>query len=125
MTHPADLDTLAGVVDRELRHLPVPRAPDTLLPRVLAAVERWSRRPWYARAWLTWPVGAQVASLIPLMLLVAGSVMLIPILRSAADGASIFAPGVTNDVAEAARRAIATTHAARVLWRTLIEPFVA
>jgi hypothetical protein len=126
MMHPADLDTLAGVVDRELRHLPVPRAPDTLLPRVLAAVERWSRRPWYARAWFTWPVGAQVASVIPLILLLAGSIVLIPILRSAADGgASIFAPEVTNDVADAARRAMATMNAARVLWRTLIEPFVA
>jgi hypothetical protein len=126
MMHPADLETLAAVVDRELRHLPVPRAPDTLLPRVLAAVDRWSRRPWYARAWFTWPVAAQVASVIPLILLVAGSVMLIPILRSAADGGtSIFAPGMTNDVADAARHAVATMHAARVLWRTLVEPFVA
>jgi hypothetical protein len=126
MMHPVDLETLAGVVDRELRHLPLPRAPDTLLPRVLAAVERWSRRPWYARAWFTWPAGAQVASVIAVILLAAGSVMVIPILRNAAEsGTSMFAPGMTNGVADAVRRTVATMNAARVLWRALIEPFVA
>ena len=51
--------TWTTLVDRELRQLPSPRAPHTLLPRVLAAVEQWTRRPWYARAWFTWPLGGR------------------------------------------------------------------
>ena len=41
---------------RELRRLPPPHAPATLLPRVITAVHAWSERRWYARAWLTWPL---------------------------------------------------------------------
>ena len=40
---------------RELQMLPTPRAPGTLLPRVMAAVQAWALRPWYQRAWFTWP----------------------------------------------------------------------
>ena len=58
-------------VDRALADLPALTAPGTLLPRVLAAVQAWAGRPWYQRAWLTWPVGLQVASAALLLLLVA------------------------------------------------------
>ena len=120
---PADLETL---VDRELRQLPVPRAPLTLLPRVLAAVQQWSRRPWYARAWLTWPLGWQVVSMAALILLVVGSVMLLPSARAAAGGAaSPVAARVMSDVAGILQRAELTVNAVRVLWRALVEPLVA
>ena len=121
--HPADLETL---VDRELRQLPVLRAPHTLLPRVLAAVQQWSRRPWYARAWLTWPLGWQVVSMAALILLVVGSVMLLPSARAAAGGAaSPVAARVMSDVAGILQRAELTVNAVRVLWRALVEPLVA
>src|SRR6478752_931002 len=58
-----DEDDLEALASRELRRLPLPRAPQTLLPRVLAAVDAWARRPWYMRAWFTWPLGWQGASL--------------------------------------------------------------
>lgn len=90
-------------VDRELRRLPAPRAPHTLLPRVLAAVEAWVNRPWYTRAWFTWPLGWQVASVALLALAVAGVWMLPP----------------------APPSVVVTTNAGRVLWRTIIEPFLA
>ena len=89
-------------VDRELRRLPLPRAPHTLLPRVLAAVEAWVNRPWYTRAWFTWPVGWQVASVALLALVVAGVWMLPP----------------------APPSVVVTTNAGRVLWRTMVEPFL-
>ena len=89
-------------VDRELRRLPMPRAPHTLLPRVLAAVEAWVNRPWYTRAWFTWPVGWQVASIALLALVVAGVWMLPP----------------------APPSVVVTTNAGRVLWRTMVEPFL-
>lgn len=90
-------------VDRELRRLPAPRAPHTLLPRVLAAVEAWVNRPWYTRAWFTWPLGWQVASVALLVLAVVGVWMLPP----------------------APTSVVVTTNAGRVLWRTMVEPFLA
>jgi hypothetical protein len=96
---PSDLER---TVDRELRRLPSPRAPHTLLPRVLAAVDAWSRRPWYTRAWFTWPLAWQVASIAAVALLVYGVWMLPP------------APSAVTT----------TTSAGRVVWRTLIEPFL-
>lgn len=90
-------------VDRELRRLPAPRAPHTLLPRVLAAVEAWVNRPWYTRAWFTWPLGWQVASVALLALAFAGLWMLPP----------------------APPSVVVTTNAGRVLWRTIVEPFLA
>ena len=53
---------LERLVDRELKRLPTPRAPRTLLPRVMTAVAEPRMVPWYSRPWLTWPRGLQVLS---------------------------------------------------------------
>jgi hypothetical protein len=116
--HPVDLEHL---VDRELRQLPAPRAPHTLLPRVLAAVQRWSRRPWYARAWFTWPLAGQIASAVALILIVVGSAML---MASAETAVGHTMARFISGVAPLAQRVEATMNAARVLWRALIEPLV-
>jgi hypothetical protein len=99
-----DNDELEALVGRELRRLPLPRAPQTLLPRVMAAVEVWARRPWYTRAWFAWPAGWRAVSLVPLALLVyaAWSWSLPP------------APPTL----------VAATDASRVVWSALIEPFL-
>src|SRR3954467_4135575 len=93
---------LESRVDRDLRRLPLPQAPRTLLPRVLAAVDAWSRRPWYTRAWFTWPLGWQIASIVAAAAL-AYRAWALP--RAP--------PAVTM-----------TTSAGRVVWRALIEPFL-
>lgn len=56
---------LEGQVDRELKALPQPEAPSTLVPAVMRAVALAATRetPWYSRAWLLWPRTAQAASL--------------------------------------------------------------
>ena len=92
-------------VNRELRRLPLPHAPHTLLPRVMAAVDAWARRPWYTRAWFTWPLAWQVAS-VALVALAAYGFWALP---SAAP--------VPSSV-------VTTTSGARIVWRTLIEPFL-
>lgn len=96
---PADLEE---TVHRELRQLPLPRAPETLLPRVLAAVEAWSHRPWYSRAWFTWPLGWQIASAAAAALVIYGLWAL---------------PPAPPEVA-------AATSATRVVWRTLVQPLL-
>ena len=58
---PAD-DDLETLIAGELRQLPAPRAPQGLLPRVMAAVGQSLDRPWYARSWFTWPLPWRVAS---------------------------------------------------------------
>jgi hypothetical protein len=57
-------------VSRALNQLPLLRAPETLLPRVMAAVQAWAGRPWYERAWFTWPIGWQFATFALLVLMV-------------------------------------------------------
>ena len=104
----------------------MPRAPHTLLPRVMAAVQAWTLRPWYERAWFTWPLAWQIVSMAVPILIVVGGAMLLPNAQAAArDAASRFGSGAIGDVAAMARRAEATTHAARILWHALLEPFVA
>lgn len=95
-------DELERRVHDELRRLPAPFAPETLIPRVLAAVDAWARRPWYARAWFTWPVGWQAASIVLVALGIYATWNLPPLPASV----------------------VATTNAGGVIWRTLIEPLL-
>lgn len=54
-------DDLERLVHRALAGLPSPRAPRSLRPRVLAAIEPV---PIVGRPWFTWPWAAQVASIV-------------------------------------------------------------
>jgi hypothetical protein len=117
---PVDLERL---IDRELRALPPPRAPRSLLPRVMAAVGDRAQRPWYTRAWLQWPVGWQLASAFVLIGVVATGSVLLPQLRDAVM-ALTFVANVRGDVAESAREVEVATTAVRVVWRTLLAPVV-
>ena len=114
-------DDLERLAHRELRRLPLPRAPHTLLARVMAAVQASPARPWYTRAWFTWPVGWQVVSIATLVLVVAGAVVLGPHVQAVASGAiaavRLFAGGVAD-----AAPVETTANSARILWRTLLEP---
>lgn len=120
---PADLEEL---VDKDLRQLSMPRAPHTLLPRVMTAVQAWASRPWYARAWFTWPLGWQAALIAALILLAGGTAVLLPGAWAAAgEGISALTGGVVSDVASIARRIEVMANTAQVVWRVLLEPFVA
>jgi hypothetical protein len=52
---------LTAWLQRELRQLPELRAPATLIPRVLQAIEMRARQ-WWRRPWLAWPLSAQLLS---------------------------------------------------------------
>ena len=119
---PADLER---IVASELRRLPAPRAPQTLLPRVLAAVQAWSRRPWYAREWFTWPLVWQLTSIALLALILVGGAALLPVLQVFVRGtASTLTSTVASRVPDVASGAEVTANTARVLWRALIQPFL-
>jgi hypothetical protein len=117
---PAELERVVG---RELQKLPAPRAPRSLLPRVMAAVAETAERPWYTRAWLEWPLGWQVASAVLVLVVFAGVAALLPAVRAAASTLT-FVADVQGDVADTARDVEVATTAVRVLWRALVAPVV-
>lgn len=46
----------------QLRQLPLRKAPSTLVPRVMAAIQARRQLPWYKRTWWTWPLSAKILS---------------------------------------------------------------
>ena len=96
---PSELECLIG---RSLGALPDPKAPDSLLPRLMASVRRMASRPWYRRPWIAWPTVIQMAS----------AAVLAAVLWLAATGmgrvASTELPALVGG--------------AEVLWRLVIEP---
>ena len=116
---PADLEHLT---DRALRALPSPRAPRTLLPRVLAAVAAEARRPWYGRAWLTWPLQWQVLSGAAALIFVVTATLAGP---SAAAALVELGTGTSLPISSALAGTLVRLHAAwdasRIVWN-VIEP---
>lgn len=112
-------------VDRALADLPPLDAPDTLLPRVLAAVQAWADRSWYQRAWLTWPVGLQVASVALLILMVLGGVMAVPFVQTQVGRAvAVVANGMPIDLPNMGASFGVTAKAMVLVWRALILPLL-
>lgn len=116
---------LEQVVQDELRRLPLPEAPATLLPRVLAAVQAWTERPWYERAWFTWPLGWQVISVAALV----GFAGAVAVIFPSAEQALVAAMAARTAAAvaafeSAAGHAQALVAAGRIVWRAVGEPLV-
>lgn len=104
---PADLDAR---LDRELKQLPQPRAPRTLLPRVLAATAHAGASS-AATGWFTWPIGWRIASLLALAAAIAGT--------------SVFLSAPPPAVSSAAQRAGEVATVARFLWDVMLQPVAA
>lgn len=101
---PVDLDAR---LDRELRDLPQPHAPRTLLPRVLeATAHRESRAA--ATGWSTWPAVWRAMSAV--------------VFVAAIAGASIFFSSPPQQLSGAAERAGEVATVARVFWEVLARP---
>jgi hypothetical protein len=115
--NPLDLEQL---LDAELKRLPAPGAPRTLLPRVLAAVSAQQRHAKPSRGWAFWPrawqfAGGAVAAavLVGIWKLVAiAQPFISALLPSAGFGrAAAFTRGADEAVA-----------VVRVLWDVLLQP---
>lgn len=101
---PVDLDER---LDRELRALPQPRAPRTLLPRVLeATVHHASRQA--ASGWFTWPLAWRIASIAVLAACGLGMSMLLSA-----------PPPAVNSAAETAGEIVTVV---RVVWELMLQP---
>jgi hypothetical protein len=123
MTEHPDLEK---AVDAALRRLPAPRAPETLVPRVMAAAVRLQEaRPWHARAWLTWPPHWQAASGLTFTLLLAGLVASFSIVDAALSRHPLVPARVARWLAAELAPAAAAFSAAGMLWRVLVQPVVA
>lgn len=70
--NPCDHQQLERAIRRELQALPELTAPAAVANRVLAAIERRRRGPWYRRSWETWPVAVRVTSLAAMLMLFGG-----------------------------------------------------
>ena len=117
---PADLERW---LDDELKELPAPQAPGTLMPRVLQAVQTAREdvaAPW---SWRGWTPAQQLASAVGLVLVLAAVAGLWLVVRAPLAGA-LQAPvvEVAGRVEAINRHAYDITLAARVIWRVL-EPF--
>ena len=97
-----NFDQLESLVSRKLANLPAPRAPATLLPRILDEVQGMRRAPTYRRPWTAWPRTWQAASLAAL--------------------AAIAWLASSAPVREASGEAAALIGAVRVLWAVFLEP---
>jgi hypothetical protein len=104
---PVDLERL---LDRELKQLPHPEAPRTLLPRVLAAAARHAGESSAATGWSTWSPGWQAASVAVLMVFIAGVSWLVSA-----------PPAPVSDVT---RTAGETAAVMRLFWDVLLQPVV-
>lgn len=116
---------LEHLIDRELKRLPAPRAPETLLPRVMLAVRASAPVPATSPApgWQTWPLAWQAASLAALVLLVLGAMNVWPVIHGVLGfvlASSESAAG--GRVAEIAQEVEAIASAGRVVWRVLVQP---
>src|SRR5687767_12320756 len=104
---PADLERL---LDRELRQLPRPNAPPTLLPRVLAATAA-AGAPTAATGWFTWPRAWQVASIAAVIAFAAGMSWLV-----------LAAPSRVAGIVDAAGK---TATVMRMFWDVGLQPVAA
>ena len=101
-----------SLVQRRLQQLPPPRAPETLLPRVMAAARQQARPRWYRQPWVEWPLVCQAAS-------VALLAALAPFVPFALEwiGAGVFTRAAGDAAAGVAVVTDDVNTLARVLWR--------
>lgn len=119
---PGDLE---DVVDRALKQLPEPRAPRTLVPRVMAAIETERARKSSARPWLAWPLAWQLASVAALIVLGVEGARLWPEAQSAVQQSTpTVIADVASFVADVASKASAVANVTRIVWHALVQPLV-
>ena len=117
---PADLEAL---IHRKLAKLPVPKAPRTLLPRIMAEAGRTRRSPGRERVWLG-GIRRQPA----VRLAAATALILMGVLAvdwSPGGRVGSLWSGLLATAEEAAAGTATMMLEARILWRVFLEPLAA
>ena len=112
---------LEKLIDRELKELPLPPAPSTLLPRVLAAVEGQIQPSWDRWVWRSWPPVLRLVSAGVMGVIVVGLAVMEPLFQSALREALAI---VVQPVTKVTSNVWTAIGAVEVLRRALIEPFL-
>lgn len=76
---------LEAEIGEALARLPLPKAPETLLARVMLEVGEYQALPWYRAGWFHWPMGLRVASLLLVGALAVGFLLGLPLLEAGAE----------------------------------------
>ena len=130
--HDPELDPLDASLDGALSRLTAVRAPETLLPGVMAATRRLEARPWYARTWDTWPVAYQRMSVAACLLVLAAMTWTVPLsdgtwletIVARTDGRFDGWLQALQEMSRIARGAEAVTNTAGSLWQGLSVPLL-
>jgi len=131
--HDPELDRpLEAALDSALARLTTMRAPETLLPRVMAATHGLAARPWYARTWDTWPIAYQRMSVAVCLLALAAMTLTMPLgigtwleaIVARTNGRFDTWLQALHDVGRIARSAEAVTNTAGSLWQGLSVPLL-
>jgi len=117
-----DFAELEHSTDRALRRLPMPAAPQTLLPRVLAAVARLARRPWYSRTWFTWPAPLRVGSAIAGVILMALTVVFAPQTAQVGAASSHYLSVAIAALPELLDLASRIAAVVQITWQGVLQP---
>jgi hypothetical protein len=106
---------------RALRQLPAPRAPITLVPRVMAAIAAQQAA---ARSWFAWPLAWRIASIAALVLFAAGAVAAWPAIEAAGGWvASSTGAAAARARAQSALAFVdAVMTVASMTWTTILRP---
>ena len=116
--HPGEL---SAFVHRELARLPSPRAPRTLLPRILAAVGRDAPpAQWYTRPWASWPPAWRGVAIAVLVGLLAVYWQLLPVLVERTVGETL---GTLSGAAARVEVLWAPLRAGPILRRIILGPY--
>jgi hypothetical protein len=115
--NPIDLEQL---VDVELKRLPPPRAPRTLLPRVLAAAAAQQPHARPARGWSLWPRVWQFAGGAAAVVVFFGIWKLAAFAQPFVSG--LMPSGGFGRAAAFAKNAEDAATVVRVLWDVLLQP---
>jgi hypothetical protein len=117
---------LEKMMEQELRSLPTPRAPETLAPRVMAAIATRAALPWHQRTWFEWPRGWQAASAALTVAFLAALMALAPWRALAgADAVAGFVAQIKVLTASAGETAGRVLRVALPLWNALAQEYLA
>src|SRR5262245_31066695 len=113
---------LEKLLDRDLKALPQPRAPRTLMARVLEAAARAPHVPWYARPWRAWPLEGQIAAALVILGVLTGALLAGQYVWQALNPEALPGQATAAWLATLVARGAAALRGLDTLWRVFVEP---